>query len=195
MLLAPLKQLLQQVKIKGVDGEKIWSVLQAAQCYIVDDLKELEHFSAMGLEATPTRAMLIASEVPGAIMFAALVPVDTCGLANFLYNQLSYVPKYAILEWYFLPENSGFRDLVVCLGYHGLTETYADSVLGFAALTGKAPPEDLIKLIADDNDVIKSWCFGTLQALDSRNMLLHRQVEHNRTQVSLAHYGYTHAIH
>lgn len=194
MLLAPLKQLLQQIDIKGVDCEKIWSVLSEAKCYVLEDLKDIEPFSVMGLGVTPDKAQLLVAEVSGATMFAALLPVDDCGLANLLHSQLSYVPKYAILEWYFLSDNIGFRDLVTCIGHHSLTETYGASVLGFASLSGGAPPVDIVQTIADNKEILKSWCFATLQALDSRHMLLHRPIETNRTKVSLASYGYTHAI-
>lgn len=195
MLLAPLKQLLQQISIKGVDSEKIWAMLSEAKCYVLDDLKDIEPFSVMGLSSTPSQAQLLVAEVSGATMFAALLPVDGCGLATLLHSQLSYVPKYAILEWYFLSDNGGFRDLVTCIGHHSLTETYGESVLGFASLTGAALPTDVVQTIAENKEVLKPWCFATLQALDKRHMLLHSHIEPNRTKVSLASCGYTHAIH
>jgi hypothetical protein len=177
MLLSQLKQFLQQqLDITDLDGCKVWDVLSTATYYIFDTLGEIKKFSGLSADFIPDNPTVLVCTTDQYSVVTAMLPVSECGLASLLESQLSYVPKYAILEWYFTHQTIGFREVIVCLGNSQEVAPYKNCRVALATLTGGEIPQQIKDTIEADPDQTKVWCFGTIQALDAKLMLAKKLV-------------------
>lgn len=174
MILTPLKELLCSTELKNFDGERVWNLLKSAHCCWIENVGELNGYHVLGANETLTAPQLLVMSDETALAITGIVDVDKAGLATLLEAQLSYVPRYAIMEWYLTPNGGGFREAVICLGHVGFDETFSQTKVTIASMTGRPVPAQVVETFQQNPDLSKAWCFTTLAALRKRGLLLEK---------------------
>jgi hypothetical protein len=189
MLRNTLKELLLQAGLKNFDGERIWQLFKDARCSWINNPEELSGYSLLGETERITAPQLLVFSEGQAVCVTGIVDVSSAGLTTLLESQLSYVPRFAIMEWYLTPNGSGFREAIICLGYAGLDEPLSSMDMKVAAMTGRAQASEVHETFKNSPELTKAWCFTTVAALRKRSLLMETPQQENIWNVQLMPVG------
>jgi hypothetical protein len=189
MLLNPIRELLETVQLKNFDGPRVWESMKDAPCSLIDTPEEFLPYCSLSSGQKPIAPHLIVTPFQNEFHVSALLDVGVTGLANLLFQQLCYVPKFAVLEWHMQLQQTTMRDLVYCMGYSNIVETYETQKPAFASVSGRKIEPLISESLELNPTQTHSWCFGTILELRKRALIVERLVTHNVWNVHLLQTG------
>jgi hypothetical protein len=170
MLLDPIKTLLDDATIPGVDTQLIWAQISKATVFLVESLPDFADYESM--DAMPsTTPYVLAIPTGQGLAVTVMFDVVAAGLTSLLAKQLSYVPRYALLEWHIAHPQVMMQNIIVCVGHNAITESLATAQQSVATFSGQEPPKEFLEAIAANPLIIKTWVYKVIEALRTRGML------------------------
>lgn len=173
MILEPIKSLLEEAQISGVDTKALWECLEKAPITMIESLPELAEYA--GMEAMPPKTpYTIVVPTSNGMVVSVMFDVVAAGLTAILSRQLGYVPRFAILEWQIAHPQVMMQGVIVCVGNNAINESLTAAKEAVATFSGQPPPREYLEALAQNPLITKTWCYATVEALRTRGML-HQQ--------------------
>lgn len=165
MLPKLLIDILNGITFPDIDSEKILEILSNKPIYtITSSLDEIYAYAPLGENHKVSDSMTVINEdTGGPVIITSIVDVDKAGLAFFFHRQLSYVPHYAIFEWYLNGPTGIVRGFITSIKYTSESQT---PIIGNVPIRSSVDVTDPGYTESVANPFItKEWLFPTIEAL------------------------------